>query len=427
MGENVIPGGDSGGSIGSGSGLMEPGPPLLRFTKQGRSPSSFLDRPMGNILMMAIHLRRPALLLLGAIAFGTVLATPRAVAAQCHYDLALYELDFENASGTNSVSMHTMNNLGQIIGLIRRSNSTDYAEIPFVWSHETGLIELPLPIETDHGTVLRLDINNVREGDDLGLIMCSVEDQTTSPTSYAVYLFEGGEWTIINPDAHSVRAVAINDLGQVCGKRQTRNGGVSYRWENGVFTDFDPRVSIVPHTLDNRGTVYGAAFPGMWFSWNDGVFTTSNLLVADNDAEWPVHVNSLGHIAGEIQFQAEELQAVGFTTQAFLLRDQAVTYFNVAGFSYVPVLGLNDVDQVLLQAFSTEGEEVEYRAVLWQSGVYTNLASLYESPPGIPDILPFAINDHGQLGSVFRMQEDGPQVHFAALLTPRERPLGDVD
>ena len=127
---------------------------------------------------------------------------------QCQYEVTVIEGPRSAALGQASMYSSNLNEQGHVVGFFRYT--TGYSK-PFLWTEQTGLVELPLP--PDSYEAAAGDINEA------GQIVGSM---TIAGVGYRGFLYDNGEFTTLPPvipDAGWSSASAINNDGTVVGYR----------------------------------------------------------------------------------------------------------------------------------------------------------------------------------------------------------------
>jgi probable HAF family extracellular repeat protein len=319
--------------------------------------------------------------------------------------------------GQASMYSSKLNEQGHIVGFF--VCPTGYAE-PFLWTPETGLIELPLPPDSYEAGAA--DINE--QGQIVGWM-------THNQLGYRGFLYDNGEYTILHPvmpDAGWSGASAINNNGTVAGYRSVGEGVNPYNayiWsiEDG-FRDLglmDPYSRAID--ISDGGTVLGwTGLPG-WgvaFVWEDG---HSHVLgpIPGGVTSTPGALNEDRRVVG--CGWVEEPRSVDGVGKAYMWANHLWTIFDpLPACDSCGAWGINDVAQAVGFCTAADGRAGEL-AALWHGGFPYDLNALAELQPGFTIQRANAINNGGQIVA------DGhsPQWNDVTfLLTPIDRPTADI-
>lgn len=348
---------------------------------------------------------------------------PSAAWAQCRYELTTFVDELPYPEASHNVRTTALNDLGQAAGYAGGK--------VFIWTPETGIIILNAPgTPNSPPQDAVMGMNNIVGADGIGQIVCNL--RATPSATLQAYLYDDGVWTRLSSDpTYSCWAEDINDQGQICGERNTPEGHKFFRWENGEFTNFDPPIpNSVVWAMNNHGTVVGnMPVLDAIFSWNGGEVNVFESFEPESIAEWPFYINNFGHIAGDVYFPPDKGQHSSAAPQAYLLRDDDFHYFEVEGYPYSSMFGLNDLEQVVLQVWFDHFNKQGIEAMLWQHGKYARLVDLFEPVPFTTFFQPTVLNNRGQMTGWYTIDEGYPSgsEYIGAILTPINRPLGDVD
>jgi probable HAF family extracellular repeat protein len=168
--------------------------------------------------------------------------------------------DLGTLGGTNSQAT-AINNLGQVVGsatLERAYYKTLEVFRPFLWSEESGMIDLTAQFDPSLTFAsAAYSINNIGQ----------VTIVTTNHTSY---LWENGVFTdlCVNPSGYC-EAYDINDKSQAVGSMEVEIGSIgntirhAFLWENGLIIDLGTFEEIdnfsIAHAINEVGQIVGEA------------------------------------------------------------------------------------------------------------------------------------------------------------------------
>jgi len=346
------------------------------------------------------------------------LATAAECAGQCQYEVTVIEGPRSAGLGQASLYGLGLNEQGHVVGYFHYTAGWDR---PFLWTKETGLIELPLPPNSYEATAE--DIN------DAGQI---VGTMTHNQLGIRGFIYENGQYTILPPvipDAGWSTALAINNHAQVVGYRSIGDGGNPYNayiWssEDG-FTDLglmDPFSAAVD--ISDQGVVLGWTGLGGWaeaFLWEDG---HSCILgpIPGGVTSTPGGVNARREVVGcgwvEIPSRID-----GFGKAYLWSNDDWKFLDPIPGCDSCGAWDLNDRTQTVGFCTLTQGPPDD-RAVLWQTGREYDLNALTEFDQAGRMERGNAINNAGQ---IIAEGYDADYNSITFLLTPIDPPVGDIN
>ena len=353
-----------------------------------------------------------------AVALFLCLLVAAESAGQCRYEVTVIEGP-QCAFGPASMYASRLNEQGHIVGFFQCP--VGHAE-PFLWTPETGLIELPLPPNSYEAYAG--DIN------DVGQIAGTA---TITGVGFCGFLYENGEFMMLPPvipDAGWSGAWAINNDGTVVGVRSIEEGvnpQNAYVWSaEGGFTDLGMMDSSYTCATDisEIGIVVGwrgiaGTSDQEGFRWHDGEFTFLGP-VPGAISSMPFSVNSRGYIVGNSAWEIAttgELSGLGF-----IWRDQVWTILQpIAGGEQSGAAAINDVRQVAGHS-GPVGPDYTH-ATLWHDECPYDLNELAQLEPG------FTIETCDDINNAGQILGDGsdPEWHDVTfLLTPIDRPDGDI-
>jgi probable HAF family extracellular repeat protein len=355
--------------------------------------------------------------LMAALLVGLGVSAP--CPGQCQYEVTIIQAEECEPYGYPPTIGLGLNELGHVVGYY--PFCVIGHDVPFLWTPETGMIDLPLPPDSYEATAE--DIN------DTGQI---VGTMTIADVGLRGFFYDNGEYTVLPPvipDAGWSTALAINNEGQVVGYRsigEEINPYNAYIWsaEDG-FTDLG--VMEGPYSgatgISDTGVVIGwTGQPGVAqvFIWQDGTLFLLGA-IPGGDSSFPGGVNSRGHVVGAGLI--EETKRREPVLRGFVWANGAWTFVDpLPDYDGSSARGLNDLRQVVGQCYSPNAPGDE-RAFLWQERTTYDLNELIESGPGWKIERGHAANNAGQIIAEGR-DYDFNTVSF--LLTPLDRPVGDI-
>ena len=284
----------------------------------------------------------------------------------------------------------SMNDLGQVlVGVFQVQDHHSRDHRWGVWSRGSGIREL-----TPGDSIELVDINN--RGQVLGncrgqsfslpdgtIVPCVLDDPDYPSRGGSFVWGEGGVRFL------GFRPTAINEVGQVIGKKPTPGG--STLWENGVLQDLGTLGGeySLAIAVNNLGDVVGesnAVVNGYRhaFFWRDGVMQDLGVLEGDNRSV-AVDVNDLGQVLVMSWNEGEP----SLIRQTFVWQDGVIKELPMLGCRFCGARGVVPVDinnkgQVTGRS-SADGTDVsEWHGFLWDNGVMWDLG--IGSPVGINDL-----------------------------------------
>ncbi len=295
--------------------------------------------------------------LCGIPLFAAIFSAP--AAGQCYYTWE----QIPNPPGW-WCSAQATNNLGHVAGYLQNWGENRRG---FIWTPETGTRMLPLT--SDFVDMQVLDIN------DLDHVVGIAVSQSLG---YRAFFWDGASYTIIPPRSGvgGSGAYGINNLDQVVGSMAG-----AFMWENGVITDLRAMIDApdgsVAKSINDRSEIAGYAGFGV---------DRRAFVIQDGKVRWlPTGDLPLNWVF------AEKLSNNGFTVgSGHLFPPETPLNRGI-------VWTQNSVDTVLPPVYAGEsrllsvndaGRSVgfrarynDYRPLVWQNGVATELATLIPSPP----------------------------------------------
>jgi len=348
------------------------------------------------------------------------LATAAGCPGQCQYEVTIIQAEECPPYGYPPTTGLSLNESGHVVGYYKYC--VIGPDVPFLWTAETGMIDLPLP--PDSNEAWAEDIN------DAGHITGSM---TIADVGYRGFIYDNGEYTVLPPvvpDSGWSSASAINNRAQVVGYRSITeevNPYNAYIWsaEDG-FTDLgvmDGPFSCATDVLDNGVVVgwTGTVSVGQVFLWEDG---DAILLgpVPGGFSSAAGGINRRRQIAGA--GRVEVRRGGASIWKSFLWEDGTWTILSMLpGYDGATARGLNDVPQIVGQSNTTENPN-DHRALLWQQGEVYDLNELAAIDPGFTIQRAFDINNAGR---IVADGHDPVNNVITFVLTPINRPAGDVD
>lgn len=221
--------------------------------------------------------RGTAWLTLGALAIhaGAALADPPPL---CPYVPTLCP-PTECGLVDSGVIPRAVNNLGHWAGNTSGCDST--AEIPIMWTPETGAVQFPVPPQTSGARVYALNDRGIAAGVRFSL----------NPGNYWACVWKDGRVIDLPGDSGGAsNALAMNNSDWVVGWRTSAQPGalwMGFVWRDGKLTEIDPRpfgqsqaqCMAVADSGWVAGTIGSAGYPGsIPFRWKEGELEPLQLL-----------------------------------------------------------------------------------------------------------------------------------------------------
>ncbi len=358
------------------------------------------------------------------LAAGVGLASARSH-AQCEYQVTPIQPAPCPIIGIPITYPMGVSNAGHVVGWHWDCDLFNTDDVAFVWTAETGLVDIPFPPGT---TSRRAEAVN-----SAGRIVGSANFPNDG-LSVVGFAYDWPDRRLINlgalPGANWSEALAVNEAGQVVGYSYNNLTGdpplTPFLWQeevmtplelplgpNGVAMDIDDLGGVVGWMGDSTST-YSRAF-----SWHSGVAT--DLGIAPGAvASIALAVNNLGQVLVNANYQEYKHGPVLQRTN--LWDDGQWTDLGwLPGFDRCLGTDVNDTGQVVGRC-TTSVPPYPEGPFIWQGGVMLALNDLIPDPAATAAI-PFAINQQGQIATL-----DGyPGGVTALLLTPIDQPRGDVD
>ena len=341
-------------------------------------------------------------------------------AGQCQYEVTIIQAEECPPYGYPPTTGLSLNESGHVVGYYKYC--VVGPDVPFLWTRETGMIDLPLP--PDSYEARAEDINN--DDQVVGLMI-------HNDYGHRAFIYDDGEYTVLPPVIHDrgwSYATAINDHAQVVGYRSITEEVDPYNafvWsaEEG-FTDLgimEGPFSSATDILDSGVVVgwTGTPLVKQVFLWEHG---DTILLgpVPGGSSSAAGGINRRRQIAGAGRVEVGRGRASIW--KSFLWDDGKWTILSMLpGYDGATARDLNDVPQIVGQSNTTENPN-DHRALLWQQGEVYDLNELAVIDPGFTIQRAYDINNAGQIVA------DGHNPINSTItfvLTPVDRPAGDVD
>ena len=289
----------------------------------------------------------------------------------------------------------------------------------FVWTPASGLTTLARPTGVRSASATDISDDGVVVGTYL-----------VANVGYRGFVYEDGKFTELSPlpGAAWSGASAINNAGQVVGFRSIGEGvnpQNAFVWSaKDGFTDLGVMSGGISDATDNNdlGQVTGSTGHfgfGEAFLWDSGVVLLLGP-VPNGTASHASAVSNRGTVAGVGFLETDD--PGGLTGQPALWRDGEWLLLGwLPGCDSGGARDINDATQVI-GACSGPGNAT--RPFLWQYGMMSDLNDLVVPQPGVQIERAKAINNSGQ---IVCDGKDAAGRRAAILLTPIDRPLGDLD
>jgi len=355
----------------------------------------------------------------GALLAGLAAAAP--CPGQCQYEVTIIQAEECPPYGYPPTTGLGLNESGHVVGYY--PFCVIGFDVPFLWTPETGMIDLPLPP----------DSYEARAGDinDAGHITGSM---TIADVGFRGFVYENGQYTVLPPvipDAGWSGASAINNDGTVVGYRSITEDVNPYNafvWstEEG-FTDLGVMEGPYSSASDvsDAGAVVGwtgSASPGDGgFLWKNGDVVILGPIPGGISSTARA-VNAREQVVGSGAFEVGKGRAL--SAEAFIWERGMWTMMGqVPGYDYSTGHDINNVGQAVGRAgrLDDPGDRV---AFLWQHGSLHDLNDLALVDPGFTIQRAFAINNAGQIVADGQTPSNST---ITFLLTPIDPPRSDVD
>jgi len=355
----------------------------------------------------------------GVVAGVAMLAPAGSVAGQCEYDVTVIQAPECPPYGFPPTTGLGINKHGHVVG--HYFDLVALHDRAFLWTPEEGFVTLPLaPGAYDQSAE---DIN------DRGVI---VGTATLSGVGDRGFVYKDGQYTILPPAQGKgwSSAIAVNNKGEVAGTRSIGDGVLpenAYFWSEATgFIDLGLMDSTKSQALaiNDAGWVVGRR--GIVGSTDEAFLWDRSGLVI------------LGPIPGGFNSSARGINNAGQIVCTGHFHDDQGEIVGAAGYAWVdgqwislPLLPGDDSSSAsdindLAQITGTTGiyADTEDRPpILWQYRVPSDLLDLL--PPDFGEI--DRLSGINNVGQILAYGEIVPGYAVAYLLTPKDRPDGDVD
>ena len=393
------------------------------FSLRGNSPT-MLFRLVVSVVSVAV------------LGHGAAFASD---AAPCQYtvEVAGTELSCGPINPPVSLRPRGMNNLGYWVGLRNFCGQINSAELPIMWTPQSGAQALTTPPQTD--TCVATSVN------DLGAVAGSRNGWTggVHHGSWACIWLEDGQFIEIPPLGGCPPASAINAMNNhnvAVGWRTSGNcvSGLdityAFVWDAGRLVDIDPvpfgRDSAQATDVSETGVVTGyfgaqSIATGLAYRLREGRIETLNPVPgAMNSIAFGV--NDGGTVVGWCRVLATQSDPTRFIPTVWGEDGQPTALPLLPGYLSGACLSINNQGMVLgsmSQPIAAGMSSNPY--VLWIGGVPHSLISLIGDPPTTSSITAWALNDRGQVLCSGGGAAIGP--HGCAWIMSPNSPLGDLN
>jgi len=351
-----------------------------------------------------------ASLIAGALASGA--------AGQCQYEVTIIQAEECPPYGYPPTKGLGLNESGHVVG------SYPFCvigfDVPFLWTPETGMIDLPLP--PDSYEARAGDINDAAQ---------ITGSMTIADVGFRGFIYDNGGYTVLPPvipDAGWSSASAINDHAQVVGYRSITeevNPYNAFVWSaDDGFTDLgvmDGPFSCATDISDTGIVVgwTGVLGLGQAFVWEDGELLLLGP-IPEGTTSHANAVNNRGAIAGVGKMKPDHPS--GLSAQPVLWKNGQWHLLGVLpGCDVGGARDINDLTQIV--GGCTQPDDTR-RAFLWQQGSMYDLNDLALLEPNFMIERAFAITNQGQ---IVADGADPMNQRITFVLTPIDRPEGDVE
>lgn len=314
-----------------------------------------------------------------------------------------------------------MNDVGWVVGKI--NSCVIGPDVAFLWTPQSGLEILEMPPGASQSRAI--DINNHPDRQIVGTV-----DITGLGTR--AFLIDGEDLIIIPPPGRGTfsSVAALNNKRQVVGS--TADGtpfSKAYIWEDGAMTIIEPTFGprSAGRAIDEAGVVVGwmgtsFGIDSHAFVWHDRVLT--DLRLAPNTfATWARGINNLDEVLVRGEFDEDE--PTDRINGSFLLRDgKFIDLGQLPGYDVIDGTDLNDQSQIVGLARAVESSDEPDVGFIWHNRVMHNLNDLLPMGSQLHIQRAEGINQAGQITGR-ALDRNNDVVGF--ILTPVERPIGDLD
>ncbi len=357
---------------------------------------------------------RPLAFLGRIVALTATIGLPRPLIGQCQYEVV--QLDYPITCGLGSVITRGvgLNNQGAVVGSYQCA-TWKHTEA-FLWTPEGGFVTIPRPSGVCSAGAADISDSGVIVGTSAPI--CSPERG---------FVYEDGLWTTLLPAIPSAAtrstAAAVNETSAVVGERSvadTSTPYTAYSWTakngfNDLGTTYGPYASA--RDVNNSGQIVGsvgAFLDDEAFIWDsEGILFLGS--IPNGFSSTAIAINESGDVTG---LGGMDLPSGETVTRGFLWAGGEMTIIEpVPGYDTSTARSLNDARQVAGDGRKLANSD-DRRAFVWQAGTTHDLNDLV--PAGTPLLdRGWAVNEQGQILA------NGGLHTF--LLTPTDRPLGDLD
>lgn len=295
----------------------------------------------------------------------------------------------------------------------------------FVWTPESGMMELQMPPGTTSGSGL-----DITEGGHVVGIMGGYA------TSERGFYYDGSQVIDLGtpPGGTYSQAHAINEEGCIVGRWGNTVTGIptsreAFVWHEGMMSglahDLGTPASDA-QDINASGQVTGWMGSGLLqdgnpYIWQGGVVTLLPVIGGGYESHGSA-INNLGDVVGSGRRITPEDGEV--EVRGFLWRDgELIEIPPLAGFSRCACSDINDARQVVGNCWYFDGNPNIQRSFIWQNGVTTDLNDLIDPDLGILVSNVDAVANSGRITGA----AGTPEGTAAVILGPVDRPVGDID
>jgi probable HAF family extracellular repeat protein len=295
----------------------------------------------------------------------------------------------------------------------------------FGWTPGSGVVPLQMP----QGVLSSGSLDITEDGQVVGIM-----GGYASPMRG--FLFNGSQVVDLGtlPGGTYSQAHAMNDDGFIVGRWGNTVTGIptsreAFIWQDGVMTGLGADLGSPgsdAEDINAAGQVTGwmgssSLQDGNPYIWQDGVVAQLPVIPGGYESQGNA-INDHGDVVGSgrrLNPGTGEVEVRGFLWRGGELTE----ILPLAGFSRCSCSDINDARQVVGVCWDFGGNPNIRRAFIWQNGVTTDLNELIEPDSGLLMTSAASINEAGQIAG----GGGSAQGTVGAVLTPVERPAGDLD
>jgi len=265
--------------------------------------------------------------------------------------------------------------------------------------------------------------------DGVGQIACTLNGPGFS--GQRAFVLDDDTWFELPPQSGGLHsgAAGMSSVGSLGGYRDVGFIRHVFRWQSGTFEMAPPPLGsqAIPRGVSSNSMVAGYLLDSTnrAFWWHGSEVIDLGPVLHDGVHAIAETINIRGVVGGNTGFDPSAKFPFG-TNRGWIWRDGVVvTLDSLDDSGASQLLAMNDLGQVIVTTFDPRGGADNAVIYLWQHGMATQLAVLHDAPPNYLFAGPVSMNAQGQIAFSFFV---GGSNHFVgAVLTPIDRPLGDVN